>query len=387
MSTFKTFLNEQLLLERGAQNVIDREDLIFLQSALDKYEKGGTNRCFIDAVIEAVRLASDGKIKLNGSQLEELAGDKNKLTRRKIQDLIKSDRAPGGDKYHRVKVKFTRLFDLSQIKTSLRKGFPVILVINISDIYWDWFGELAGWRDKYRIEEARRKWGDEALTQEFLEKVGNGIIPFPTDKMIEMQRKKHHIKHSFVTVGYDAGDKALICKDTIVDPGKVKFSGLFKLDEKFIGAPSLHERGIEVIEYMMNVGIESTEEDPKPEDLSEIMDLIDKAIKIIDTAQIIVPREPRERTYEVRLDELVDGIIESAFQGQRYSIIDSFYEHALDEGEAYRAFRDKVYSIPAGAMRTAVNKLIDSQRKTAEEAFKVRLTKSLKKIFRDYEIK
>lgn len=247
-----------VLLEKS-QYVIDRDDFIFLHSVLkDKYAKSPIDHCFLNAVVDAIRIVSDGAIKVDHEWLENIMGTSDRIHYNDVVKAFSKKAMKSGDKLLNIDLKLGHVSSAAGIKKVLQGGEAVIVVVQIHDSYWDFFGELSGWRGNSQIQDARDKFGD-TITDEFQKKVDSGLIPYPSDAMID-KMNKNRIFHAIVCVGYDAGEKAFICKDNIVKSHQVKFEGLFKLDEKFFFDKKLKSMGLAVVHHAISLDAEITKE-------------------------------------------------------------------------------------------------------------------------------
>jgi hypothetical protein len=247
---FKSYLTEA-----GSSYVIDREDLLFIHNALDKFEKGEVNACFINALVEAIKIVSDGRVKLSAPALKKDLGigyDGIPPHYSVIHDFLKNKgaRSKHEPKLHKLELDITDITETSEVKGELKRGHVVLLSITINDVYWDFFSIISGWRSEHTTKMEMEKYG-ETLSKEFMDKVHAGIIPYPPINMLKRGRTSVN-KHAILVVGYDPTEKVFICKDVLISVGK--FSGLFKLDEKFFFNPELGK--MVVILHAMGIGIE-----------------------------------------------------------------------------------------------------------------------------------
>lgn len=248
-----------LLLEKSSY-VIDKKDLVFLSHALDKYEKGASDECFLNALVQAIKIATDGQVKLLMSDLEEiLANDHGIVPTLHYVDVkkkLKKNVVTTHDmnKVH-LDLKLKTVKHPSEVIPFLKQGIPVIISININDAFWDSYGAVVGWRTELMIRSTLSKYGD-TLPKSYYKKLKAGIIPYPTVEMMDRVTKAGtDIFHAILCVGYDAKDKAFICRDNLTKEHRVKFSGLFKVEEQFFWDTELKKRNLAVVRHGLAVDV------------------------------------------------------------------------------------------------------------------------------------
>jgi len=270
-------LQELLLLELGSAYVIDREDLIFLQKALGRYENNETGACFIGALTQAIKIASDDRVQLSHKHLsrvlDDVAEKKGHRSNSKLHynDVAKTLRKKPirsnlVSKKHLVDLDLRELHTVDEIRANLKQGLPVIISVEINDLYWDWWSAISGWRNRNQIEVHMKKYNE--ISVDFKRKVKAGIIPYPSPNMIDDATENgRDTTHSIVCVGYDATEKAFICKDVLVKKLEVKLSGLFKIEERIFFDKVLRDKKISVVKHVMSLSIKDIKDEDDSKDL------------------------------------------------------------------------------------------------------------------------
>lgn len=275
---------KEFLMEKGSSYIIDRDDLILIHNALDDYKQKDANECFTGAVAEAIKIASDGRIKFNGLELEKIIelvynSEKSEQDEKNVEEIHYAEVFDIMSKNHVittdgkafiVDLDITLPENNNEIKAQLKQGNPVIISININDLYWNGFGEISGWRTKNTIADTFKDDLEIDLPNDYLKKIDAGIIPYPTDDMIKIMksssRNQSSTNHAILCIGYDSSEKCYICKDVLVGRGSVKLSGLFKIEEKFFFDKDLGK--LSVFLHAMSISINSEKEI----DMSEVFE-------------------------------------------------------------------------------------------------------------------
>lgn len=223
---------------------VNRDDLIAIMDAFGKELTTADQHCFIKALCEA--------LELHGFEVKE-----SEL----FHEISMRSDIDGGHALHpdhardalaaryNINVDYEYLTSTAAIKTALRKKLPVIISVHWFDPYYLVVRELRdGNKDNDDAFDHYRKMG---ATEEMVKKAINGIVPYPTKKLMDTTDKSDDLRHAILCVGYDAGDDAFIVRDyTSTD---ASFDGFFKIESKIFFDDRLKREGITIVEAAISV--------------------------------------------------------------------------------------------------------------------------------------
>jgi hypothetical protein len=229
------------------QHHVNRDDLIAILDVFGKELTLVYKHCFVKALCEALDLHG---FEVNESELFHeivmMHGDETSDDGKFIHpDHAKSTLAAR----YAIDVKFKHLHSTEDIKAALRKKLPVIVSIVWYDPYYLVARELRdGQKDKPNTFYRYRRMG---ATNEMVKKAINGIVPYPSEKLIKSTQRGEDLKHAILCVGYDAGDDAFIVRDYM--NSNAHFDGFFKIESKLFFDKRLEQEGISVVEAAISV--------------------------------------------------------------------------------------------------------------------------------------
>jgi hypothetical protein len=228
---------------------IVRDDLIVFLDAFEHEHSHGEFHCLLKALVEAFKLKH---VHISEKDLYEFFahndwdGSGADIHPNEVVEVLK-------DKFN---IEFTYDFvnGMAEAKTALAKELPLIVSIRWSDSYY-----LAAkiLRDGKRNDSDHWYWAhyrELGATQDMVEKVKNGIIPFPNQDMLD-NSEYEPTTHAILCVGYEAGDDCFIVRD--FNPGDPDYNGFFKIESRLFFDPQLRsDKRIAVVEAVISIDVE-----------------------------------------------------------------------------------------------------------------------------------
>ena len=263
---FLQFLKLYEKINLSADSVINKEDLLMIMGALEVKFEGMLGNCFIHAVAEALKIMTKKNISAasleNSISRNTISGNTyhvhpDKLTSKNLKVKVrrepKAGRIPPAEE-HEIELSYKMVTSTSDIKNWIAKGVPVILSVRWNAAY---YVPETVWRlsSPFYSDHRMNNYEDKGASPEMMDKVKNGIMPYPSDEFIERNKGENdHTTHAILCVGYDKTEHAFIVRDFLYD---TRFKSYFKIEEKCFFDSKLKSSGASMVEAAVAIEVEN----------------------------------------------------------------------------------------------------------------------------------
>jgi hypothetical protein len=269
----------ELLLEKinNVKNHVDRDDLVAILDALklNKSQISGASHCFITAIAAALTIMS-GKA-ITGEDVRVMIGKGGgyDVHPADIQGAKKYKKNIVGSPTREIHLSVSLVKSVEEIKKWLKQKVPVILSVRFNQAYYRPVKHL---RDNSDV--ALDAYRSEGASEEMVEKVKNGIIPYPDAQWFDKKHDKEYLTHAILCYGYDSSEKAFICKDFGWSESTSKYKASFKIEEKAFFDKKLQQTNDSIVEAAVAIEIEDDKKIEIDEKTKKKLELVNKIKKI-----------------------------------------------------------------------------------------------------------